>query len=124
QCRAERVVDGTPNAGTFIVFDTRLSNTATHADHWIAPYPGSEAAILLAIASFIIQNKRHNREFMRKFWNWEQYLAAERPELPRTFESFETAIGEAYASYTFEFAAAESGVDASKLREIAEIVSK
>ena len=39
-----------------IVFDTRLSNTATHADHWVAPYPGSEAAILLAIANHLIQH--------------------------------------------------------------------
>jgi len=31
-----------------IVFDTRLSNTATHADYWVSPSPGSEAAILLA----------------------------------------------------------------------------
>jgi len=121
---AQRIMDGKQNGAKLIVMDVRLSNTATHADHWIAPYPGSEAAILLAIASYILQNKRHNAEFMRKFWNWEQYLAAERPELPRTFESFVAAITEAYASYTFEFAAAESGVDAGKLREIAEIVSK
>ncbi len=121
---AQRIMDGKQKGAKLIVMDVRLSNTATHADHWIAPYPGSEAAILLAIASYILQKKRHNREFIRKFWNWEQYLAAERPEMPRTFESFETAIGEAYASYTFEFAAAESGVDAGKLREIAEIVSK
>ncbi|MEO8500833.1 MAG: molybdopterin-dependent oxidoreductase, partial [Vicinamibacteria bacterium] len=121
---AQRIMDGKQKGAKLIVMDVRLSNTATHADHWIAPYPGSEAAILLAMASYILQNKRHNREFMRKFWNWEQYLAAERPELPRTFESFETAVAEAYASYTFEFAAAESGVDAGKLREIAEIISK
>ena len=121
---AQRIMDGKQNGAKLIVMDVRLSNTATHADHWIAPYPGSEAAILLAIANFIIRKKRYNADFMRKFWNWEQYLAAERPELPRTFESFTTAIAEAYASYTFAFAAAESGVDEKKLREIAEIVSK
>jgi anaerobic selenocysteine-containing dehydrogenase len=121
---AQRIMDGKQKGAKLIVMDVRLSNTATHADHWIAPYPGSEAAILLAIANFIIKRKRYNAEFMRKFWNWEQYLAAERPELPRTFESFETAIAEAYRSYTFAFAASESGVDEHKLREIAEIVSK
>src|SRR5713226_7816058 len=57
-----------------IVFDTRLSNTATHADHFIAPYPGSEAAILLAIANYLIQNDLYNREFVRRWWNWQEYL--------------------------------------------------
>ena len=42
---------GEGNGAKLIVFDMRLSNTATHADHWVAPYPGSEAAILLAIAA-------------------------------------------------------------------------
>ncbi len=121
---AQRIMDGKQKGAKLIVMDVRLSNTATHADHWIAPYPGSEAAILLAIASFIIRRKRYNADFMRKFWNWESYLAAERPELPRTFESFVGAIGEAYSHYSFSFAAAESGVDEAKLREIAEIVSK
>ena len=54
---AQRVIDGKANGAKLIVFDTRLSNTATHADHWLAPYPGSEAAILLAIANYLIQHK-------------------------------------------------------------------
>lgn len=121
---AQRIMDGKHGGAKVIVMDVRLSNTATHADHWIAPYPGTEAAILLAIASYVLQKKRHNREFMRKFWNWEEYLRAERPDLSPTFENFETAMVEAYASYTFEYAEKESGVDAGKLREIADIVSK
>jgi anaerobic selenocysteine-containing dehydrogenase len=121
---AQRIMDGKQNGAKLIVMDVRLSNTATHADHWIAPYPGSEAAILLAIANYILQQKRHNAEFMRKFWNWEEYLAAERTDLPRSFAGFEQALREAYASYTFEFAEKESGVSAETLREIAEIVSK
>ena len=39
------------------MLDTRLSNTATHADHWLAPVPGSEAAILLAIANHLIRTR-------------------------------------------------------------------
>ena len=38
------------------------------------------------------------------------------PELPADFESFEAALSDAYDEYTFEFAAAESGVDAATLR--------
>ena len=42
---------------------------------FIAPYPGSEAAILLSIANYLIQNNLYNREFVRRWWNWEEYLA-------------------------------------------------
>jgi anaerobic selenocysteine-containing dehydrogenase len=54
---AQRVIDGKANGAKLIVMDTRLSNTATHADYYIAPYPGSEAAILLAIANYLIQKR-------------------------------------------------------------------
>ncbi len=72
---AQRVIDGKASGAKLIVFDTRLSNTATHADHFISPYPGSEAAILLSIANYLIQNSLYNREFVRRWWNWEEYLA-------------------------------------------------
>ena len=71
---AQRIIDGKTSGAKLIVFDTRLSNTATHADHFIAPYPGSEAAILLSIANYLIQNNLYNREFVRRWWNWEEYL--------------------------------------------------
>src|SRR5438128_951931 len=71
---AQRVIDGKASGAKLIVFDTRLSNTATHADYFIAPYPGSEGAILLAIANYLIQNGLYNREFVRRWWNWKEYL--------------------------------------------------
>src|SRR5215831_19490803 len=71
---AQRVIDGKANGAKLIVMDTRLSNTATHADYYIAPYPGSEGAILLAIANYLIQNNLYNPEFVRKWWNWVEYL--------------------------------------------------
>src|SRR5213083_1653790 len=71
---AQRVIDGKANGAKLIVFDTRLSNTATHADYWVAPYPGSEGAMLLAIANYLIQNDLYNREFVRRWWNWQEYL--------------------------------------------------
>lgn len=81
---AQRVMDGKASGAKLIVFDTRLSNTATHADVFIAPYPGSEAAILLAIANYLIQNDLYNREFVRRWWNWEEYL--EQSSQPRSGE--------------------------------------
>ena len=58
------------------------------------------------------REQRYDREFVRRWTNWEEYLREERPELPVTFDAFEQAIDELYASYTPEFAAGESGVDA------------
>ncbi|MEK9164042.1 MAG: formate dehydrogenase, partial [Chloroflexota bacterium] len=109
-----------------IVWDTRLSNTASMADTWIAPWPGSEAAILLAIANHLLTTGQYNREYVRKWVNWEEYLKSQIPnsKLQTTFEQFEYAIKEHYAKYTFEFAEKESGVEARILRGIAEDVAK
>jgi anaerobic selenocysteine-containing dehydrogenase len=120
---AQRVIEAKAQGAKLIVFDTRLSNTATHADFWVSPYPGSEAAILLSIANYLIQNNLYNREFVRRWWNWKEYLMVERPETEINFENFEKALKELYASYTFEFAANESGVDARTIEEIARVVS-
>jgi anaerobic selenocysteine-containing dehydrogenase len=112
------------------VFDVRLSNTATHADHWIAPWPGSEPAILLAIANSMIQRGRYNRDFVRRWWNWPEYLSLGRgrfgaagPGEGPSFEEFEATLKTLYAEYTFEFAEKESGVSAKTIEEIANIVS-
>src|SRR5690606_701550 len=37
---AQRIIEAKQRGPKAIVFDTRLSNTATHADHWLAPIPG------------------------------------------------------------------------------------
>lgn len=120
---AQRIMEAKGKGAKVIVFDTRLSNTATHADAWVSPYPGSEAAILLAIAHHLIQTRRTNRDFIRRWWNWREYLAAEHPDREPTFETFEEILGELYAGYTFEYAAKESGVEASLLEEVAEMVA-
>ncbi|HEX2418836.1 MAG TPA: molybdopterin dinucleotide binding domain-containing protein, partial [Micromonosporaceae bacterium] len=99
------------------------SNTATHADVWVSPYPGSEPAILLAVAAYLLRTGRYDREFVRRWWNWQEYLAAEHPDLPQDFETFERILGERYARYSFEFAAAESGVEPGVIERVAELVS-
>ena len=120
---AQRVIEAKEAGAKLIVFDTRMSNTATHADHWLAPWPGSEAAILLAIANHVIATNRYDREFVRRWWNWQELLAAEDAGQEPTFERFEARLRELYATYTFEFAAAESGVDAATIAQVAELVA-
>ena len=121
---AQRITEARANGAKVIVLDTRLSNTATHADWWLSPQPGSEAAINLAIARHIIVTGRHNRDFLRRWFNWEEYLVACRPDLPVHFDSFEEALATEYAHFTFDYAAAESGIDAATIAEVAEAVAQ
>ncbi|HSK15309.1 MAG TPA: molybdopterin dinucleotide binding domain-containing protein [Gaiellaceae bacterium] len=120
---AQRIVEARERGAKLVVFDTRLSNTASHADRWLAPQPGSEAAILLALASHLVRTGRYDREFVRRWWNWQEYLAHERPEGPQTFEEFERVLAELYAEYTFELAERESGIRVEVLREVADAVA-
>ena len=120
---AQRITDARARGAKVIVLDTRLSNTATHADWWLPTWPGSEAAVNLAIANYIVTTKRYDREFVRRWWNWEEYLAACRPELEASFEVFEGVLASMWSSYTFEYAAAESKVPAGTIAEVAEVVA-
>ena len=120
---AQRIMEAKAGGAKLIVFDTRLSNTATHADHWLPSYPGSEPAVLLAIANHLIQKGAYNRDFIRRWWNWQEYLAREHAELEPSFESFESVLHELYGGYTFEFAAKESGLSAAVIEQVAEIVA-
>jgi anaerobic selenocysteine-containing dehydrogenase len=120
---AQRIVEARERGARLVVIDVRCSNTASRADLWLSPYPGTEAAILLAVANYLIKQRRYDREFVRRWWNWREYLLREHPDLPCDFETFERLLGELYADYTLEFAAAEAGVEVERLRELAEIVA-
>ncbi len=116
---AQRIIEGKLSGAKIAVIDTRLSNTASRADYWLSSWPGSEPAILLAMANVILQEDRYNRDFMEKWLNWQQYMRAEHPGTDATFDNFIAAIKEFYASYTPEFAAQESGVDAGQIVAVA-----
>ena len=70
-----------------------------------------------------LERRSYDREFVRQWWNWSEYLASEHPSEPRDFETFERILAELYDGCTFEWAASESGVDAETLREVADIVA-
>ena len=122
---AQRIMDGKARGAKLIVIDMRLSNTATHADHWLAPWPGSEAAILLAIASWLIREKRYDREFVRRWWNWQEYLAAERPGEPASFEAFEQGARDALRRvHASSSPRASPGSSAAVIEEVARLVAE
>lgn len=120
---AQRIVDARKRGAKLIVFDIRLSNTATMADHWVAPYPGSDAVVLLAIARHLLHTGAYDREFVRGYWNWREFMETQRPELPPTFEHFEAQLQALYAGYTFAYAESESGVPAEVIAKIAALVA-
>lgn len=120
---AQRIMEGKERGAKLVVVDTRMSNTSTHADYWLAPYPGSEAAIFLAIANYLIQNRLYDEAFVRRWWNWQEYMEAVHGGSEATFASFQDELAELYSGYTFEYAEVESGIDASTLREVAELVA-
>ncbi|HWP45106.1 MAG TPA: molybdopterin-dependent oxidoreductase [Blastocatellia bacterium] len=116
---AQRIIEGKMSGAKIAVIDPRLSNTASMASYWLSPWPGTEAALLLAMASVILQEDLFDREFLRKWVNWEEYLRREHPAAPRSFDQFIEKIKGAYSEYTPEFAESECGVEAAKVVEVA-----
>src|SRR4051794_7744173 len=139
---AQRIIEGMMNGAKLAVMDTRLSNTASMADYWMATYPGTEAAVLLAMANVIISEKLYNEKFLRDWVNWQDSLpelrsrnkarqgappvppAPPRAGAPDTFEDFLAELEQFYAEYTPEFAETESGVKAETIVEIARQIGR
>ncbi len=116
---AQRIMEAKQAGAKLATIDPRLSNTASMSDHWLSPWPGTEAALLLAIARLLIEWDAVDHGFVRRWVNWEQSLERRYPERPRTYDSFMEALAEEYASYTLEWAAEETGVPADRIEAIA-----
>jgi anaerobic selenocysteine-containing dehydrogenase len=121
---AQRIIEAKNTGTKLCVIDTRLSNTASKADYWLSTWPGSEAAILLAMCNILLQEDLFDRQFLRNWVNWEEYLREEHPDQPQTFRSFIAILKQTYAQYTPELAAKEGGVDAKILVEVAHEIAK
>ncbi|MEQ1905883.1 MAG: molybdopterin-dependent oxidoreductase, partial [Pirellulaceae bacterium] len=121
---AQRIIEGKLKGAKLCVLDPRLSNTASAADYWLPTQPGSEAAVLLAIAKILLDEKSFNQQFMHDWVNWQTYLQALHPTKPQTFEVFIEALREELAEFTPEFAAAESGVTTEQIVTVAREVAR
>jgi len=120
---AQRILEAKKRGARIIVFDPRLSNTATHADMWLPTYPGTEPAIFLAIANLLLQEDRFNREFVRRWVNWEEFLGALHPQDEVTFDNFVTRLKETYSEYTLEWAEQESGIPAETIVQVKDAIA-
>jgi anaerobic selenocysteine-containing dehydrogenase len=67
---------GKMKGAKIITFDPRLSNTASMSDVWLPTWPGSEQAVLLAMANYLIQNDKYDKTFVRQWVNWQDSLEA------------------------------------------------
>ncbi len=127
---AQRIIEAKMRGAKLAVMDTRLSNTASMADYWLPSWPGSEAALLLAMARVILEEKLYDREFMRRWTNWEEFLANV-PNVPNSqitqspnFDEFIQRLKQVYAEFTPEFAEKESGIPAQTIAEIAREIGR
>ena len=121
---AQRIIEGKMKGAKLATMDPRLSNTASMSDYWLPTYPGTEAAVLLAMALIILQEGLYNRDYLENWVNWEAYLKARHADKAVTFENFIAAMIEEYAEFTPEYAESESGVKAETIREIAVLIGE
>ena len=135
--QAQRIVESQASGAKVAVIDTRLSNTASKSDYWLAPRPGTESGLLLAIANYLIQDDLYNRDFLEKWVNWrdlmkdnaylgylvDQGLLGQKPE-DTSFDGFIKVLKDLYKGYTFEWAETETGVSSEQLLEVAREVAK
>lgn len=125
---AQRIIEAKMAGAKLAVMDTRLSNTASMADYWLPTWPGSEAAVLLAMALIILKENLFDRDFVRRWVNWEEFLASERtanqPDQDITFDRFVDRLKQIYAQFTPEFAEKESGVPAAQIIDIAREIGR
>ena len=108
---AQRIIEGKDEDGAKIItFDPRLSNTASKSDVWLPTWPGSETAVLLAIANHLIQTGRtYDRDFVRRWVNWEEFLARG-DTTPRTCPAARRIEGEPSRTSTTAASSALRGV--------------
>ncbi|MEM2237345.1 MAG: molybdopterin-dependent oxidoreductase [Candidatus Caldarchaeum sp.] len=121
---AQRIIEGKKRGAKLAVIDVRLSNTAAMADYWVCCWPGTEAALLLGIANIILQEDLYDREFLRKWVNWREYMVEEHKDKQPTFENFVKVLKEVYSVYSPEFVERECRVPAEVVRTLAREIAK
>ena len=131
---AQRIMEAKEKGAKIITLDPRLSNTASKSDVWLPTWPGSEQTVLLAIANYLIQSDRYDKQFVKRWVNWKETLEflsshdvpgmeSTAPAGEYTFDDFDRMLKSLYAEFTFERAAEESQVTVADLRASAEYIA-
>jgi anaerobic selenocysteine-containing dehydrogenase len=120
---AQRIIDGKMKGGKLAVCDIRLSNTASMADWWLAPRPGTEAMMLLGFAHVILREDLVAWDFVRDWVDWRAYQEAKGRD-PRDFAAFQKDLAADYAFATPQHAAEVCGLDAGVVEQIGRAIGQ
>ncbi len=120
---APRIIEGKARGAKVCAIDIRLSNTASMADYWLAPHPGTEAMLLLSFAHVILNENLFNRKFVEVWTNWREYLREYCPG-KTSFDDFIQNLKQRYAHASPRAAAEECGVAEERIIEIAREIGR
>ncbi|MBL8723650.1 MAG: molybdopterin-dependent oxidoreductase, partial [Planctomycetes bacterium] len=113
---AQRIIDGKMAGGKLAVCDIRLSNTASMADYWLAPRPGTEALMLLGFAHVILRENLVAWDFVRDWVDWQSYQRAKGRAVD--FAAFQRGLREDYAFATPAHVAEVTGLEAGTIDRV------
>ncbi|HBF22590.1 MAG TPA: formate dehydrogenase, partial [Planctomycetes bacterium] len=121
---AQRIMEAKAAGAKIATLDIRLSNTASMSDWWVAPHPGSEAALLLGFAKVILDEGLEDRSFLQEWTNWEAWLEARHPRANQDFETFMDLLRKDYSEWTPDRVAKECGISAQNVIEIGRAIGE
>ena len=116
---AQRIMQAKAKGAKLCAVDVRLSNTASMSDYWLAPWPGTESMLLLAMAHVLLNEGLYNENFLYNWVNWRQTMRALAPDQDPTFDNFIEFLKDKYAECTPQAAEQECGVKADTIIEVA-----
>jgi anaerobic selenocysteine-containing dehydrogenase len=119
---AQRIIDGKMNGGKLAVCDIRLSNTASMADFWLAPRPGTEAMMLLGFAHVLLRENLVDWKFVHDWVDWRAYQRANRRAAD--FASFQRDLASDYAFATPARVAEVCGLEAATIETVGREIGK
>lgn len=106
------------NGCKLVIFDPRLSITASKADEWIPIKPGTDLAVLLAMIRTIINEELYDREFVSSYtYGFEELKAAVQEYTPEWAAGISDVPAETIARIAREFATTRPAVVAHHKRD-------
>src|SRR5262245_12892248 len=119
---AQRIIDGKMKGGKLAVCDIRLSNTASMADWWLAPRPGTEPLLLLGFVHVLLRDDLVDWKFVHDWVDWRSYQRARKRR--SEFDAFKRDLGADYAFATPAHVADVCGLDAQVVEQVGREIGK
>lgn len=123
---AQRISEGLSRGAKMAVVDPRLSNTASMASFWLPCVPGTESALLLAMATVILREGLVDKAYVARWVNWREYLShiGRGERASASVDEFLAALAELYRDFTPEYAESECGVPAATIVKVARLIGE